>query len=119
MNQSTTKGSMKRKNDVRSDQKSKVVKSEGDISVSKNEPSSHATETGKKEPDLESKLEVQTKEIWAIKDDLKKHVTTPELRGMLEVNGQDSSGSELDLRERWYGTSRIFYHVSVTIITLI
>lgn len=51
--------------------------------------------------DLESKLEAQTKELWALKDDLKKHVTTAELKQMLEANGQDSTGSELDLRDRW------------------
>jgi poly [ADP-ribose] polymerase len=50
---------------------------------------------------MESKLEAQTKELWALKDDLKKHVTTVELRKMLEANAQDSTGSELDLRERW------------------
>lgn len=51
--------------------------------------------------DLESKLEAQTKELWALKDELKRHVTTAELREMLEANGQDSTGSELDLRDRW------------------
>lgn len=51
--------------------------------------------------DLENQLETQTKELWALKDDLKKHVTTAELREMLEANGLDSTGSELDLRERW------------------
>lgn len=51
--------------------------------------------------DLETKLEAQSKELWALKDDLKKNVTTAELREILEVNGQDSTGSELDLRDRW------------------
>lgn len=51
--------------------------------------------------DLEKRLEAQSKELWDLKDDLKKHVTTAELREMLETNGQDSTGSELDLRDRW------------------
>lgn len=64
------------------------------MSTSRDVSASNAT-------DMESKLEVQTKELWALKDDLKKHVTTLELRKMLETNAQDSTGSELDLRERW------------------
>lgn len=51
--------------------------------------------------DLEKMLEEQTKILWAIKDELKKNVTVRELREMLDVNGQDSGGSEYDLRERW------------------
>lgn len=49
-----------------------------------------------------NKLEAQSKGLWKLKDDLKKHVTTSELREMLESNDQDSTGSELDLRDRWY-----------------
>lgn len=51
--------------------------------------------------DLEKKMEEQTKTLWAIKDELKKNVTVRELREMLDANGQDSGGSEYDLRERW------------------
>ncbi|XP_047316046.1 poly [ADP-ribose] polymerase 1 [Impatiens glandulifera] len=50
--------------------------------------------------DLASQLETQTKQIWALKDDLKKNVSTTELREMLEANDQLSTGSELDLRDR-------------------
>ncbi|KAK8588363.1 hypothetical protein V6N12_022809 [Hibiscus sabdariffa] len=53
-----------------------------------------------KDSDLETKLEDQIKELWAFKDELKKHVTTAELREMLEANGQDATGWELDLRDR-------------------
>ncbi|KAK9945142.1 hypothetical protein M0R45_010672 [Rubus argutus] len=87
------KAGTKRRKDGDADQKSKVSKSEGDVSTSRDVSASNAT-------DMESKLEVQTKELWALKDDLKKHVTTLELRKMLETNAQDSTGSELDLRER-------------------
>uniref|UniRef100_A0A2P2KV22 Poly ADP-ribose polymerase 1 isoform X1 n=1 Tax=Rhizophora mucronata TaxID=61149 RepID=A0A2P2KV22_RHIMU len=52
--------------------------------------------------DMERKLESQSKELWDLKDNLKRHVTTAELREMLEANDQDSTGSELDLRDRWY-----------------
>ncbi|KAL9431071.1 hypothetical protein AB3S75_026294 [Citrus x aurantiifolia] len=97
--QSTSKAGTKRKN-VGGVESSKVGKFEGDVSTSRaasvassdNLPDEHAS-------DLESKLEAQTKELWALKDDLKKHVTTAELREMLEANGQDSTGSELDLRD--------------------
>lgn len=82
----SVKGSSKRKGAVDRDQKSKIAK----------------TEVGELEPSkLHSLLEAQTKELWALKDDLKKHVSTVELREMLEANNQDSSGSELDLRDRW------------------
>lgn len=99
--QSTSKAGTKRKN-IGGVESSKVGKFEGDVSTnraasvvsSNNLPDEHAS-------DLESKLEAQTKELWALKDDLKKHVTTAELREMLEANGQDSTGSELDLRDHW------------------
>lgn len=92
--QTTSKAGSKRRKDVGGDQHSKVAKAEGDVSTSR------ATRT-KNANDLESKLEAQIKELWMLKDDLKKHVTTSELRKMLEVNGQDTTGSELDLRDRW------------------
>ncbi|XP_024168166.1 poly [ADP-ribose] polymerase 1 isoform X2 [Rosa chinensis] len=91
--QSTSKAGTKRRKDGDGDQKSKVSKSEGDVSTSRDVSVSNAT-------DMESKMEAQTKELWALKDDLKKHVTTVELRKMLEANDQGSTGSELDLRER-------------------
>ncbi|EOX94511.1 Poly(ADP-ribose) polymerase 2, putative isoform 2 [Theobroma cacao] len=46
-----------------------------------------------------SKIEAQNKDLWTLKDDLKKHFTTAELHEMLEANGQDATGSELDLRD--------------------
>lgn len=101
--QPTSKGG-KRKKDATVDQKSKIVKSEGDVSVSKSATEKNANNLraeNQKTSDLERKLEDQSKEIWALKDNLKKHVTTAELREMLEANGQDSTGSELDLRDHW------------------
>uniref|UniRef100_UPI001CB8F76B poly [ADP-ribose] polymerase 1 n=1 Tax=Erigeron canadensis TaxID=72917 RepID=UPI001CB8F76B len=81
----TVKGSSKRKATVDRDEKSKIAKTED----CEPEPSK-----------LNSLLEAQTKELWALKDDLKKNVSTAELREMLEANNQSSSGSELDLRDR-------------------
>ncbi|WOL07423.1 hypothetical protein Cni_G16164 [Canna indica] len=49
--------------------------------------------------ELEKKLEEQSKLLWDIKDELKKDVSTAELREMLKANGQDSTGSEYDLRD--------------------
>lgn len=99
--QSTSKAGTKRKN-VGADQRSKVAKAEGDVSTSKvafvknsnNRLDEHAS-------DLQSKLEAQSKELWALKDDLKKHLTSKELKDMLDINDQESTGSELDLRDRW------------------
>ncbi|KAJ4822115.1 Poly [ADP-ribose] polymerase 1 [Turnera subulata] len=90
---STSKAGTKRRKDMSADQNSKVAKSEGDVATSRAVSTKNAN-------DLEGILEVQAKELWALKDDLKKHVTTAELREMLEANEQSSSGSELDLRDR-------------------
>lgn len=100
---STSKGG-KRKKESSDDQKSKIVKTEGDVSLRKTASENNAKflkAENQKTSDIERMLEAQSKEIWALKDDLKKHVTTAELREMLEANGQDSTGSELDLRDRW------------------
>lgn len=88
LQQSASKGGAKRKRVLEGDQKSKIAKAGGDASSNKTSV-------------LENQLEMQTRVLWALKDDLKKHVTTSELREMLEVNEQNSRGSELDLRERW------------------
>ncbi|XP_020212076.1 poly [ADP-ribose] polymerase 1 [Cajanus cajan] len=95
--QHTSKGGIKRGKDADGERKSKVAKAKGDVSAS-------STASVKNEPgearDLENRLEAQSKELWALKDDIKEHVTTAELRIMLDANGQDSTGSELDLRDR-------------------
>lgn len=104
LKQSSTKAGAKRRKDVVADQKSKVAKVVGDMSTSRSQPvgnNNHVDEKNPKASDLETKLEAQTKKLWELKDELKKHVTTAELREMLEANGQDSTGSELDLRDRW------------------
>ncbi|KAI0513930.1 hypothetical protein KFK09_009962 [Dendrobium nobile] len=74
-------------------------KFESDQKISKNSISDGKESSGAN-TDLERKLEEQNRALWAIKDELKKQVTTQELREMLEVNEQDSAGSEYDLRER-------------------
>ncbi|KAI3678826.1 hypothetical protein L6452_38129 [Arctium lappa] len=97
----TLKGSSKRKGAVDHDQKSKIAKIESDPSTQKTLKSGNISGDRELEPaKLHSLLEAQTKELWALKDDLKKSVSTTELREMLEANNQDSSGSELDLRDR-------------------
>lgn len=79
------------------EQKKRVRKGEAQLATIKDQP---VVDT-KKDSDFEKQLEKQSKELWSIKDNLKKHVDTNELRMMLEENGQDASGSEYDLRERW------------------
>ncbi|XP_057964119.1 poly [ADP-ribose] polymerase 1 [Malania oleifera] len=103
LEKSASKGGSKRKKDSGGAQKSKVIKAEGDVSMSRAASGKNANTAGDEHVEAsgwESKLEAQTKELWALKDDLKKHVTPVELRQMLEANGQDSTGSELDLRDR-------------------
>ncbi|KAJ0967276.1 hypothetical protein J5N97_024193 [Dioscorea zingiberensis] len=91
----TSKGT-KRKNTENSELKSKVSKHDLDTSKIGASSMNHNSKVS----DLDTKLEEQTKALWNIKDELKKHVMTSELREMLEENGQYSSGSEYDLRER-------------------
>lgn len=89
----TVKGGSKRKATVDRDQKSKIAKTEDDPLTPKTSKTSNNSGD-------HSLLEAQTKELWALKDDLKKNVTTSEMREMLEANDQDSSGPEHELRDR-------------------
>ncbi|XP_051142109.1 poly [ADP-ribose] polymerase 1 [Andrographis paniculata] len=100
--QESSKGGTKRKQALESDQKSKITKAGANTSSNKTSSSSinKNSKDGADTSVLESQLEAQSKALWALKDDLKKHVTTSELREMLEANEQESRGSELDLRER-------------------
>ncbi|KAL2238772.1 UNVERIFIED_CONTAM: Poly ADP-ribose polymerase 1 [Sesamum indicum] len=103
LQESTSKGGAKRKRALESDQKSKISKAGGNASSEKNSSSSNTKsleDEHSKASVLESQLETQTRALWDLKDELKKYVTTSELREMLEANEQDSRGSELDLRER-------------------
>lgn len=102
LQQSTSKDGAKRKREVSSDQKSKIAKSEGDA-IDKTKSGKNAENLGDEHAqasNIDKQLEAQTKELWALKDDLQKHVITSELREMLEANNQDSSGSEFDMRDR-------------------
>lgn len=99
--QSTSKGN-KRKKDSVDEQKKKVPKTEGNIGASKVSTSQNECESKNHNMHataLDKLLEEQTKALWAIKDNLKKHVTTADMREMLEANGQDSTGSESELRD--------------------
>eukprot|EP01018_Ginkgo_biloba_P034176 Gb_33067 [translate_table: standard] len=108
----TLQGS-KRKNEANHEgkgKKRKTDKNEALLDENQNKgPSAHKSrkldgnlgeESAAETAELEKQLEKQSKEMWAIKDSLHKHVKVRELREMLEANGQDSSGSEYDLRER-------------------
>ncbi|CAI8614299.1 unnamed protein product [Vicia faba] len=92
--QSSSRSGTKRGKDAEGEQKSKAAKVKGDVSVGR-EAAVNGEAGG-----LENRLEAQSKELWALKDDLKKHVSNAEMREMLEANDQDSTGSELDLRDR-------------------
>ncbi|CAL5193723.1 unnamed protein product [Lathyrus oleraceus] len=97
--QSSSRGGTKRGKDAEGEQMSKAAKVKGDMSVGRGVAVKNADDSGEV-GGLENSLEAQSKELWALKDDLKKHVTTAEMREMLEANDQDSTGSELDLRDR-------------------
>nr|XP_027095295.1 poly [ADP-ribose] polymerase 1-like isoform X1 [Coffea arabica] len=100
---STSKAGAKRKRAVSGNGKSICAKGEEDPSASEKLSDRTNDSLGTKSakaPELDIQLEEQTRALWALKDDLKKHVSTVELREMLEINSQDSTGSELDLRER-------------------
>jgi len=62
-----------------------------------------------KDTELESKLEKQSKDLWAIKDQLRERVSTAQMRELLTANNQDATGSEYDLRERWLVPSCVYY----------
>lgn len=96
----TTSKAGKRKKDTTEDQECKVTKAVGDVSESRSMKNAIVSADPQNPSDLVSKLEAQTKGLWKLKDDLKKHVTNAELREMLECNDQDTTGSELDLRDR-------------------
>ncbi|KAK9067559.1 hypothetical protein SSX86_011670 [Deinandra increscens subsp. villosa] len=96
----TLKGSSKRKGAVDRDEKSKMAKTEDCPSTAKTSKNNNSVDSDLDPSKLQSLLEAQTKELWALKDDLKKHVSTSELKEMMEANNQDSSGSELNLRDR-------------------
>lgn len=106
--ESTSKAGAKRKKTSNNSEKSKLAKAEADVSTGKkvvDRNIDNVKDELSKASELESQLEAQTKALWALKDDLKKYVSTGELREMLEANDQESSGSELDLRDRWCGSS--------------
>ncbi|CAN4093329.1 unnamed protein product [Withania somnifera] len=101
--ESTSKAGGKRKKTSKNSEKSKLAKAETDVSTSKKWVDGNTNSVKdelSKASELESQLEAQTKALWALKDDLKKHVSIGELREMLEANDQESAGSELDLRDR-------------------
>lgn len=98
LKESKSSNGAKRKNVGDSDQLVKVVKTDTDMMMRKCGSSINALDSG--EAALESQLEAQTKALWELKDDLKKYVSTAELRQMLAENDQSTSGSELDLRDR-------------------
>ncbi|KAI3855745.1 hypothetical protein MKW92_023521, partial [Papaver armeniacum] len=93
--------STERKMVAAGDQVPKIPKPKEGVFSSRGASEKHGSKAVQPASDLETTLEAQSKELWANKDDLKKHVATSELREMLEANEQDSAGSEFDLCDRW------------------
>ncbi|CAO2826568.1 unnamed protein product [Amaranthus hypochondriacus] len=90
----------KRKSAGDSDQQTKIVKTDADVVMRKCGTQTKSLVSDADKAALETKLEAQTRALWDLKDNLKKFVSTLELRQMLEANDQSTSGSELDLRDR-------------------
>lgn len=86
--------------ETKGSKRKKVAGDEQRPKISKTEASASGVSSNNKTAELESKLKDQTVALWEIKDALKKHVSTAEMRLMLEANGQDSAGSENSLRDR-------------------
>ncbi|KAM0853175.1 hypothetical protein ACQ4PT_051264 [Festuca glaucescens] len=100
--QTTSKGS-KRKNGDNDMQDHKAPKLDGSVSEAAKPNKGKLVvpcDSNASSADLQQKLKVQSDTLWKLKDELKKHVSTAELRDMLEVNEQDPSGPERDLLER-------------------
>uniref|UniRef100_A0ACD5TFQ5 Uncharacterized protein n=1 Tax=Avena sativa TaxID=4498 RepID=A0ACD5TFQ5_AVESA len=100
--QTTSKGS-KRKNGENDMQDHKAPKLDGSVSEAAKPNKGKLVvpcDSNTSSADLHQKLKVQSDTLWKLKDELKKHVSTAELRDMLEVNEQDPSGPERDLLER-------------------
>ena len=101
--QTTSKGS-KRKNGDNDMQDYKASRLDGSVSEAARPNKGKLVvpcDTNASSADLYEKLKEQSDTLWKLKDELKKHVSAVELRGMLEVNEQDPSGPERDLLERW------------------
>ncbi|KAF2566441.1 hypothetical protein F2Q68_00024746 [Brassica cretica] len=82
-----SKAGTKRRNDSDDNEKSKQAKT--------------MSASGALQPCSKDKeMEAQSKELWNLKDDLKKHVTTAELREMLEINEQNVAGKAIDIGEK-------------------
>ncbi|CAA6662611.1 unnamed protein product [Spirodela intermedia] len=85
----------KRRRAVNDDNESKISKTEERIAPRGAASRSRAGALEQLESsssNFESRLEQQSNALWAIKDELKRHVSSAELREMLEANEQDSAG---------------------------
>ncbi|KAJ0969812.1 hypothetical protein J5N97_022689 [Dioscorea zingiberensis] len=87
--QGVTSMGTKHKNTENSELNSKVSKYDVDTSTIGTSSMNHNSKVSNQD----TKLEEQTKALWNMKDELKKHVMTSELQEMLKENGQYSSGS--------------------------
>jgi hypothetical protein len=100
--QEQNKGS-KRKNGGNNTHDCKAPKLDGSIpeGTTRNKGKVAEPDSNASSADLQQKLKEQIDTLWKLKDGLKKHVSTTELRNMLEANKQDSSGPERHLLDRW------------------
>ncbi|TVU39454.1 hypothetical protein EJB05_12874, partial [Eragrostis curvula] len=100
-NKEQSKGS-KRKNGENDMHGGKALKLDGSISQGTVGSKGKVVEddSNSSSADLQQKLKEQSDLLWKLKDELKKHLSTAELRNMLEANEQDSSGPERHLLDR-------------------
>ncbi|KAJ1288363.1 hypothetical protein BS78_02G084100 [Paspalum vaginatum] len=97
-----TKGSKRKKgeNDTQSCKAAKIDGSTSEGTVQNKGKLVDPCGSNASSADIQQKLKEQSDTLWKLKDELKKHVSTAELRDMLEANEQDTSGPERHLLDR-------------------
>ncbi|RCV10443.1 hypothetical protein SETIT_2G112900v2 [Setaria italica] len=98
-----TKGSKRKKgeNDMQSCKAPKLDESTSEGTVRNKGKLVDPRDSNASSADIQQKLKEQSDTLWKLKDELTKHLSTAELRDMLEANEQDTSGPERLLLDRW------------------
>uniref|UniRef100_A0A0E0Q753 Poly [ADP-ribose] polymerase n=1 Tax=Oryza rufipogon TaxID=4529 RepID=A0A0E0Q753_ORYRU len=108
--QTSSKGSKRKnnQNDIHDRKAPKIIRSISEGTAQDKGKAVVSHDSNANSSDLQEKLKEQSDTLWKLKDELKKHVSTAELRNMLEANGQDTSGPERHLLDLC--SSFLYYH---------
>uniref|UniRef100_A0A0D3GQ13 Poly [ADP-ribose] polymerase n=1 Tax=Oryza barthii TaxID=65489 RepID=A0A0D3GQ13_9ORYZ len=103
--QTSSKGSKRKnnQNDIHDCKAPKIIRSISEGTAEDKGKAVVSHDSNASSTDLQEKLKEQSDTLWKLKDELKKHVSTAELRNMLEANGQDTSGPERHLLDLLMG----------------